>query len=108
MKCGNNLPAILLLSVALLARSVVAAETTIDGKEAFEANCGGCHLNGGNMLNPTKTLMKMSREANGVRTARDIVRKMRKPGPGMRAFTKEDIPDRTARAIADYIIATFK
>jgi cytochrome c6 len=32
---------------------------------------------------------------------------MRKPGPGMTPFDEKTIPDRTARAIAEYILETF-
>jgi mono/diheme cytochrome c family protein len=79
----------------------------VDGKSAFDSYCSGCHPEGRNPQNPSKSLLKMNREANGIRGTADIVRLMRKPGTGMRQFTKEDIPDKTAKAIAEYIINTF-
>jgi cytochrome c6 len=33
---------------------------------------------------------------------------MRNPGPGMTKFDKKTISDKEARAIADYILKTFK
>ena len=78
-----------------------------DGKADFEMFCSGCHPQGGNAINPAKTLRKVEREANGVRSAADIVRIMRKPGKGMRVYTRDDIPDKRAKAIAEYILATF-
>ncbi len=80
----------------------------IDGKKEFEEHCTVCHKDGGNMINPAKTLSKKDREANGVKSAKDIIALMRKPGPGMTAFDKKTISDKEAKAIADYILKTFK
>ncbi|HTG80789.1 MAG TPA: c-type cytochrome [Geobacteraceae bacterium] len=80
----------------------------IDGKKEFEEHCAVCHKDGGNMVNPAKTLSKKDREANGVKSAKDIIDKMRNPGPGMTTFDAKTIPDKVAKAIADYILKTFK
>jgi len=80
----------------------------IDGKKEFENHCAVCHKGGGNLINPAKTLAKKDRLANGVKNANDIIKLMRKPGPGMTAFDSKAIPDKEARAIADYILKTFK
>jgi cytochrome c6 len=80
----------------------------IDGKKEFEEHCVVCHKDGGNMVNPAKTLSKKDREANGVKNAKDIMAKMRNPGPGMTAFDKKTISDKEAKAIADYILKTYK
>ncbi|HLO25568.1 MAG TPA: c-type cytochrome [Geobacteraceae bacterium] len=80
----------------------------IDGKKEFQEHCAECHVNGGNMIKPDKTLSKKDREANGVKTAKDIIGKMRNPGPGMTKFDKKTVSDKEAKAIADYIIKTFK
>lgn len=85
----------------------VAGGAQYDGKADFEMFCSGCHPNGGNAINPAKTLRKMDREANGVKTAADIVRIMRKPGQGMRAYTKQDISNKRAKALAEYVLKTF-
>ncbi len=79
----------------------------IDGKKEFEEHCAVCHKDGGNTINPAKTLSKKDRTANGVKTAKDIIGKMRKPGPGMTQFDAKTISDKEAKAIADYIIKTF-
>jgi len=80
----------------------------IDGKKEFEEHCAVCHPNGGNIVNAQKTLSKKSMAANGVKSAKDIVAKMRKPGPGMTAFDAKTISDKEAKAIADYVQKTFK
>ena len=78
------------------------------GSLAFEANCSGCHPGGGNSVNPAKTLRVLTLRANGINTARDIVAKMRKPGPGMTRFDPKDLPEKQALEIAEYILDTFK
>lgn len=98
----------LLLALAALLLSGPNMATANDGKEAFETHCSGCHPQGKNPQNPAKTLFQMDRQANGIKNATDIIRIMRKPGPGMKQFTQKDISDRTAQAIASYIIATFR
>ncbi len=78
------------------------------GEELYKANCASCHPKGGNIVNPQFTLDKKAREAHGVKTAGDIVNKMRNPGPGMTKFDKGTISDKDAKKIADYVIKTFK
>jgi len=80
----------------------------IDGKKEFEEYCIECHRDGGNMINPQKTLSRKDLEANGIKNAKDIIAKMRKPGPGMTKFDEKTISSRKAKAIADYILQTFK
>jgi cytochrome c6 len=77
------------------------------GEELFKTNCSPCHPDGGNIINPQKTLHKKDREANNIRKPADIISKMRNPGPGMTKFDKETISDKDAKTIADYILKTF-
>ena len=106
----------LIATVALLTLGLFAtagfADTKkggkIDGKKEFEEHCVVCHLNGGNTITPSKTLSKKDREANGVKSAKDIIAKIRKPGPGMTPFDKKAVSDTEAKAIAEYILKTFK
>ncbi len=98
-----------LLAMAFLATSAFAHyKGKIDAKKEFEEHCAACHADGGNVDNPAKTLHKKDREAHGVKTWKDIVGKMRNPGPGMTKFEKKEIDDKEAKAIAEYIIKTFK
>ena len=89
----------------------------VSGEILFQQNCASCHPNGGNILNPKKTLSKKDREENKIVTAADIINKMRNPGPspthpqewaGMKMFDKYKISDDEAQRIADYILTTFK
>ena len=78
------------------------------GEALFKQHCAVCHVNGGNIVNPKKTLHKEDREANNVKTAADIINKMRNPGPGMVKFDEKTIPNKEAKEIAEYILKTFK
>ena len=99
-----------LLSVSLLATPGFCAEKKaekIDGKAKFEQHCAVCHPNGGNIVKADKPLSKKSLAAHGIKTEKDIVAKMRNPGPGMNKFDAKTVPDKEATAIAKYVLATF-
>jgi len=78
------------------------------GEADFKEHCAACHPEGGNIINPKKTLLKKDREANKIKSAADIVQVMRKPGMGMTAFDAKAISDKEALEIANYILKTFK
>ena len=78
------------------------------GEKLFKENCSPCHPDGGNIINPKYTLQKKHREAHGVKTAKDIIGKMRNPGPGMTKFDEKTIPEKDAMQIAEYIQKAFK
>jgi cytochrome c6 len=83
-----------------------SAKTAGEGK--FNELCALCHPDGGNIVNPKKTLHKKDREANNIRTESDIIKIMRKPGTGMTSFDEKTVPDKEAQEIAKYILMTFK
>jgi len=83
------------------------AEQVKMGETLFKQHCSPCHPDGGNTVNPQKTLHKNDREANDIKTASDIVNNMRNPGPGMTKFDEKTLPDKDADAIAEYILKTF-
>lgn len=78
-----------------------AAEKT--GEQLFKEHCSMCHPEGGNIINPKKTLHKKDLEMNNIKTGEDVVKIVRKPGPGMTPFDVKSLPDKNARMIADYI-----
>jgi cytochrome c6 len=99
---------IALLSMAATSLADTIKGVKIDGKKGFEEYCAVCHPNGGNVINAAKSLGKKELAASGVKSAKDIIAKMRKPGPGMTAFDKKAVSDKEAKAIAEYILKTFK
>ena len=100
--------AIALLVIVFLSRMPAQAAKASPGEEAFVKNCAVCHSSGGNIINPAKPINKKALEAKGIRKPADIVRQMRNPGPGMTRFDEKTIPDKEAKAIAEYILRTFK
>jgi len=86
----------------------VAVEKGKSGEALFKENCAVCHTNGGNIVNPKKTLRKKDLEANNVKTVADVIKLMRNPGPDMTKFDTKTIPDSEAKKIAVYILKTFK
>ncbi len=99
---------VIVIAVLLFAALGVAKDEKKSGEALFKENCAPCHANGGNIINPAFTLHKADREKHGVKTAKDIIGKMRNPGPGMTKFDEKTIPDKDAKEIAEYIIKTFK
>lgn len=79
----------------------------LPGEPLFKQHCAACHPDGGNIINPQKTLHLKDRQANKINKAEDIVKTMRRPGPGMTVFDAKTIADKDARRIADYIIKTY-
>ncbi len=84
-----------------------AKEEVKTGEALYKQFCASCHPDGGNIINPAKTLHKKAREANGIINAADIVKNMRNPGPGMTKFDTKSVPDADAKKIAEYVLKTF-
>jgi len=103
----TKLIALLAALLAVNGTSAVLAASP-EAASAFEANCDECHPGGRNVITPAKDLRLLTLRANGIKSAQDIVAKMRNPGPGMTRFDPKDLPDTEALAIAEYILATFK
>ncbi|MRR34580.1 cytochrome C [bacterium] len=102
---------ITMLAVCLLAApgfADVKKGEKIDGAKEFAKHCAVCHPNGGNIINKKKTLKKAALAASGIKDWKGIVKNMRNPGPGMTKFDAKTIPDNEAKAIAEYILKTFK
>ena len=84
------------------------AASPINGEAIFKMNCAACHANGGNIVKPTRTLSKKDREKSGLKTNKDLVKYMRSPDEEMPTFDENKLPENEAKAVADYIIKTFK
>jgi cytochrome c6 len=105
------IPAALLSAICMFA-SIGFCDTKvgekINGKKEFAEHCAVCHPNGGNIVNAHKSLNMNSLKSNGVKSAKDIIGKIRNPGPGMTRFDEKIISNNEAKAIAEYILTTFK
>ena len=98
---------ILVLGMIISASAQKASSQNV-GEAKFKELCSMCHPDGGNIVNPKKTLHKKDREANNIKTESDIIKLMRHPGPGMTTFDEKTVPDKTAGEIAKYVLVTFK
>jgi cytochrome c6 len=95
------------LAVFALGSAGLAKEEAKTGEALYKRYCASCHPDGGNIINPAKTLHQKDREANGVKNEKDIINSMRNPGPGMTKFDQKTVPDPDAKNIAQYILKTF-
>lgn len=118
MKKGLTIVAAV-MSVCLIGPLHMASGNTKQktGESLFNQFCAECHADGGNLMNPQKTLSRKDREANGIKTAEDIVNRMRNRGPfashpssrtTMKTFDEATIPVDDAYRIARYILETFQ
>jgi len=79
-----------------------------DGEALFKQYCAPCHPNGGNASDPERTLYGSALKRNHITTPDDIVRIMRNPLSRMIRFDASTLSDRDARAIAEYVLKTFR
>ena len=78
------------------------------GEAKFKEHCALCHPDGSNIINAKKTLHKRDLTVNNIKTEGDILRIVRKPGPGMTTFDAKVLSDKDTEEIAKYILKTFK
>ncbi|MRR35169.1 cytochrome C [bacterium] len=100
--------AVTALAAAWFCLAACAAFSGQTGVALFATHCAGCHPNGGNTVNPAKTLSRAHREAGGIRTAGDVAAYIRNPGPGMPVFSEGMIPEADAVKIGEYVVMTFR
>jgi cytochrome c6 len=91
---------VLVLCIGGIAGMAQAASSKIPGEAKFKELCVMCHKDGGNIMNAKKTLHKKDLEANNIKTAADIVRTMRNPGPGMTKYSEKLVSNKEANEIA--------
>ena len=99
-----------LIGIVGVATLIFASSSAIaaNGEALFKQHCAACHPDGGNIVNPKRTLHKKDLDQHGIKNRDDVVKYMRKPGPGMPAFDAKTIADKDAKAIAEYVLKTFK
>lgn len=79
-----------------------------NGEAQFKKRCASCHPDGGNIVNPAKTLKKQDLDTNKIKGVQGIVKYLRNPGSGMPKFDAKALPDKDAKDVAEYILKTFK
>jgi cytochrome c6 len=106
MGCSRNEPR--KASVPPAGSAPTAQEPAGDGEALFKQYCSPCHPNGGNVSDPKRTLYVSVLRKKQITTPEDIVRIMRNPLSRMIRFDPATLSDREARAIAEYVLKTFK
>lgn len=97
------------VGLALPAAGLNAAEKKESaGAKLFQQHCASCHPDGGNIIKPALSLRKKDMDAQGIKTEKDIIGKMRNPGPGMTRFDAKTISDKDAKEIAQYILQAYR
>ena len=96
------------LVITLLVVSFNAPASAADlanGGKIFSSKCASCHMGGGNIVNPQKTLQKSVLEANGMYSLAAITTQVTNGKAAMPSFksqlTATDIED-----VASYVLAT--
>lgn len=87
------------LASTIAVGSALAEQKT--GEALFKEKCASCHPDGGNIINPKEPI-------KGLKNQKKIVSKIRKGGGGMTAFDQKALTDADAKAVADYVMKTFK
>jgi len=93
--------------VVFIYRAFTVVTVAKAGEEAFIKHCAICHADGGNRINPAKTLCRKDLNANDIKTPADVIIKIRNHRPGVIRFDEVMIPDKEAESIAKYVLKTF-
>ena len=96
-------------AVVTVFAAVSAQGAEVSGKELFERHCARCHPDGGNIIVPDKTLRKKDLDRRGITDAKKVMAAMQNGiDQKMPVFPTNVIPKKDAKAIAEYILETFK
>ena len=86
----------------------VRLERSPAGEALFRQFCFNCHPDGGNVSDPKKSLQGSALRENNITNPENIVKIMRNPQSRMIRFDVGTISDRDARAIAEYVLDSFR
>lgn len=104
--CGKHEPD--KAAVKTAGSATTSQDPVRDGESLFKQYCASCHPDGGNVSDPERTLFGSALKRNRIATPEDIVRVMRNPLSRMIRFDPSTLSDKDARAIAEYILKTFR
>ena len=72
------------------------------GKNLFENNCAGCHINGGNIIRRSKNLKISSLKRNGIDNP-EAIAKIARQGIGIMDGYKDELGDNGDQKVANWI-----
>lgn len=105
-----RLGALLAASLAIGTPQLPAVADVSAGEAVFQLKCAACHAQGGNAINPMKTLKAPALEASGFATQEAIVRlvsngKGQMPSYGPKAPPFARLTDEQIADVAEYVRA---
>ncbi|WP_019500107.1 cytochrome c6 PetJ [Pseudanabaena sp. PCC 6802] len=106
IKTIARLLSILFLTIAALNLTCTSPAIAADlarGAEIFNANCAGCHANGGNIVRRNKTLKLKALSKFGMDSVAAIAEIVAKGKNNMSAY-KERLSDREIEDVATYVL----
>ena len=95
------LSSIYLIATCLFAVTTVAEE---DGKAIFMRNCSACHMQGGNMMAPDKTLSKEHLEKHDRYSAEAVYQLLKEGVKGTAMMSFERLGEEKLKAVTDYVM----
>ena len=75
-----------------------------DGKAVFDRNCSRCHMQGGNMMAPDKTLSKKDLKKHGKYSEEAIYQLLREGVKGTAMMSFEHLGEDKLRAVTSYVM----
>ena len=102
---GNNLKKLLLIFVLLIVLNIqpAYADDIGAGTKIFEANCAGCHINGGNIVRRGKNLFKKALKRNGMDSIEAITEIVTNGKNNMPAY-KDKLTAPEIQEVATYVL----
>lgn len=91
------------MTVFLFLPSAAWAADLANGAKVFSANCAACHIGGGNLVNPAKTLKKSDLEKYEMASIEAVVTQITNGKNGMPAF-KGRLTDEQIEDVANYVL----
>lgn len=94
----------IILGIWMLGTTPALAEADLaKGAQVFSSNCAACHIGGGNLVNPTKTLQKADLEQYQMNSIDAIKNQVINGKLGMPAFEGRLATDQI-EAVAAYVL----
>ena len=89
------------MTTCFFAVTAVAEE---DGKAIFMRNCSACHMQGGNIMAPDKTLTKEHLEKHGRYTKEAIYQLLKEGVKGTAMMSFERLGEEKLKAVTNYVM----
>jgi cytochrome c6 len=90
-------------TLPMFAIGAILSISNVSANDVFDKYCSSCHNNGGNIMNPKKTLSKQDLADNGVNSISSISSLVSSGKTPMPAFGKQ-LSDKEIASVAKYVL----